>query len=338
MMIQLLIQLLNDVTALHDWIPHAVDANERYRTFGRPSVFSHDRLMYTIANHTDELRTKEICNAVSMELRRLMGEELLLRTKLIRSGIRDVSKEVELPPNRLDQLDEESADYDDKRLCHSCKHICFFSAVACECSESKVSCLRHSHYMCRCTVKRKYLLIWTTEQEMKDTISRVEKRGEEVEYANPNAGATSSDAMSSPKSSRLEDAPGADKDRVNHCTYEVPVDPICTYEPEVPTLVSSDISCSSAGPQPMQQQPSSLNMQQQTTSGIAMTDEFLVNSTLGQDAYGRLNLEQQLITPNAVPTTNITQAMTQVDVIFKPSDVSAGESGGDDENNDDFSA
>ncbi len=107
--------------ALQDWIPHAVDANERYRTFGRPSVFSHDRLVYTMAHHKNELRTKEICTSLAAELRRLMQEELLLRQKLVNAGVRDVSKDVELPPNRLDQLDEESADYDDKRLCHSCE-------------------------------------------------------------------------------------------------------------------------------------------------------------------------------------------------------------------------
>ena len=107
--------------ALHDWIPHAVDANERYRTFGRASVFSHDRLVYTMANHVNELRTKEICSQISTELTRLMNEELLLRQKLISAGVRDVSGTVDIPPNRLDQLDEDSADYDDKRLCHSCE-------------------------------------------------------------------------------------------------------------------------------------------------------------------------------------------------------------------------
>jgi len=106
-----------------NWMPHAADANERYRTFGRPSVFSHDRLVYTMAHHINSLRSKEACIAVAQELRRLMQEELLLRQKLINAGVRDVSKDVELPPNRLDQLDEESADYDDKRLCHSCEFI-----------------------------------------------------------------------------------------------------------------------------------------------------------------------------------------------------------------------
>ena len=226
--------------ALHDWLQHGVDANERYRTFARPSVFSHDRLVYTIAHHINELRTPKVCRSLAQELRRLMGEELLLRSKLLKSGVRDVSKEVEIPPNRLDQLDEESADYDDKRLCHSCKHICFFSAVACDCSESKVSCLRHSHYMCRCTTKRKYLLIWTPEEEMKETIARVEKRGEELDDGGLKPAASASIASLIGKS--LDIAPGSSGDLFSHQTYEVPVEPICHLESDVPLLVPSDTS------------------------------------------------------------------------------------------------
>lgn len=217
--------------ALHDWIPHAVDANERYRTFARPSVFSHDRLVYTMAHWAKELRTKEICSALAQELRRLKNEELLLRAKLIKAGVRDVSNDVALPPNRLDQLDEESADYDDKRLCHSCKHICFFSAVCCECSESKVSCLRHSHYMCRCSIKRKYLLVWTKEKEMNDTIAKVERRGEELGNSN---------LVSLVNDDLLEKY--AKQDKNHHKTYDVSVDPICALEKEVPQLVSSATS------------------------------------------------------------------------------------------------
>jgi len=168
-----------------------------------------------------------------------MQEELLLRQKLINAGVRDVSKDVDLPPNRLDRLDEESADYDDKRLCHSCKHICFFSAVCCECSDSKVSCLRHSHYMCRCSIKRKYILVWTPEKEMKEAIAKVEKRGEELsdsELAQQTHAPISREA--------LKDAPGSSKDRLLHEMYEVPVAPIC-YIDSVPELVSSDASISS---------------------------------------------------------------------------------------------
>ena len=338
--------------ALHDWIPHAVDANERYRTFGRPSVFSHDRLMYTIANHTSELRTKEICNAVSMELRRLMGEELLLRTKLIRSGIRDVSKEVQLPPNRLDQLDEMSADYDDKRLCHSCKHICFFSAVACECSESKVSCLRHSHYMCRCSVKRKYLLVWTTEQEMKDTISRVEKRGEEVEYANPAAAAASPQVVSK---GALKDAPGADKDRANHCSFKVPVDPICTlhYAPEIPTLISSDVSCGSSGSkdgpavktdtQLSQQNEQIKNEQTIPNSSIDSNQDSNINVLMDNNPQTELLLmsSTNIDSQKTNPVSDITNENPDIGVVFKPSEIISSDHNTSDGNgaaSDDFSA
>lgn len=159
--------------ASHDWISHGADANERYRSFARPAVFSHDRLTFTMAHHLEEQTSYKNCKSLLQELERVVKEELQLRSKLITSGVRDVSSVIQLPKNRLDQLDEESADYDDKRLCHACKHVCFFSGVACECSESKVSCLRHSHYMCRCPTERRYLMIWSREEELHATLKRV---------------------------------------------------------------------------------------------------------------------------------------------------------------------
>jgi hypothetical protein len=167
--------------ATHDWIAHGADASERYRSFARPAVFSHDRLTFTMANHLKEQKKFETCKLLAAELERVINEELRLRAKLIKSGVRDVSEQIDLPHNRLDQLDEESADYDDKRLCHACKHVCFFSAVACECSQSKVSCLRHSHYMCRCPTERKYLMIWSNDSEMNKTRDEVKRFCEHLE-------------------------------------------------------------------------------------------------------------------------------------------------------------
>ena len=159
--------------ATHDWIAHGSDANERYRSFARPAVFSHDRLTFTMAHHVSEQKSYKNCKLLLEELERVVAEELQLRQKLLGQGVRDVSDVIQLPKNRLDQLDEDSADYDDKRLCHACKHVCFFSAVACECSQSKVSCLRHSHYMCRCPVERRYLMIWSPEEELQNTCKSV---------------------------------------------------------------------------------------------------------------------------------------------------------------------
>jgi len=166
--------------ATHDWISHGSDANERYRSFARPAVFSHDRLTFTMAHHLVEQKSYKNCKLLLQEVERVVNEELQLRQKLLDSGVRDVSDAIKLPPNRLDQLDEDSADYDDKRLCHACKHICFFSAVACECSRSKVSCLRHSHYMCRCPPERRYLMVWSPEEELTITCRRVKERCAEL--------------------------------------------------------------------------------------------------------------------------------------------------------------
>jgi C5HC2 zinc finger len=166
--------------ATHDWIAHGSDANERYRSFARPAVFSHDRLTFTMAHHLSEQRSYKSCKLLLREVERVVVEELQLRRKLLVQGVRDVSDMIQLPKNRLDQLDEDSADYDDKRLCHACKHVCFFSAVACECSQSKVSCLRHSHYMCRCTPERRYLMIWSSEEELDSTCRAVREHCEKL--------------------------------------------------------------------------------------------------------------------------------------------------------------
>jgi len=126
-----------------------------------------------MAHHVEEEKSYKNCALLLNELERIVEEELKLRKKLVDSGVRDVSEQIELPKNCLEQLDEDSAEYDDKRLCHACKHVCFFSAVACVCSQSNVSCLRHSHYMCRCPVERRYLMIWSSEKELNSTIQRV---------------------------------------------------------------------------------------------------------------------------------------------------------------------
>ena len=59
---------------------------------------------------------------------RLINEELILRPRLYGQGVRDVSHLVTLPKNRTDVIDNESSDYDDKRVCSVCSHTCFLSA------------------------------------------------------------------------------------------------------------------------------------------------------------------------------------------------------------------
>ena len=106
-------------------------------------------------------------------------------------GIRDLSEIVVLPANKFDCIDSavsklfcvhynictklppqphslncichysdphQGADYDDMRTCCVCKHICIFTAVACECDKSKVTCIRHYNSMCKCPKNKKFML------------------------------------------------------------------------------------------------------------------------------------------------------------------------------------
>mmetsp|Transcript_17393 Transcript_17393/g.26392 ORF Transcript_17393/g.26392 Transcript_17393/m.26392 type:complete len:581 (+) Transcript_17393:290-2032(+) len=213
--------------ATHDWIAHGSEANERYRSFARPAVFSHDRLTFTMAAHLRDQKLYRTCKLLLHELERVVEEELSLRRDLISQGVRDVSDMVSLPQNRLDQLDEESADYDDKRLCHGCKHVCFFSAVACECSQSKVSCLRHSHYMCRCAKDRRYLLIWTGEQEMKTTLDKVREYCKVLKGNEHEENATEdTEKEKSEEDVSAKIAPGVTQDLTNHEGGSISFNPV----------------------------------------------------------------------------------------------------------------
>lgn len=175
-----------------------------------------------MAHHVEQQQSYKNCRLLLKELERVVQEELRLRTKLLDTGVRDVSDQIELPKNCLEQLDEDSAEYDDKRLCHACKHVCFFSAVACVCSQSNVSCLRHSHYMCRCPVSRRYLMIWSPEEELKATLKRVH---EHCESMKPAGTVKTSEVLSSTLEALPPIAVGAERDLEEHKGDAINVEP-----------------------------------------------------------------------------------------------------------------
>src|SRR3546814_9823339 len=84
----------------------------------------------------------------------------------INTGVRDLSDMLKLPANSFDTINTKSADYDDRRMCDLCKGVGVFSAVACECSSVKVSCLRHYHALCKCPHSGKYMLQWATDRDL----------------------------------------------------------------------------------------------------------------------------------------------------------------------------
>ena len=208
----------------HDWISYGGEANERYRSIKRPAVFSHDRLTYTMANHLMDQKKYSACSLLAKELKRLVDEELDLRESLKAEGVRDVSHIISLPTNVVDQLDEASADYDDMRLCHTCRQVCFFSAVACECSQSRVSCLRHGEHLCRCIPAKRYFMFWAKDDELRKALKRVASKCVELKKPHDENLARHLQRLSQEKLPQV--AVGVAKDLFIHQNEEVPVEPV----------------------------------------------------------------------------------------------------------------
>jgi len=150
--------------ASHDWLIAGGESEERYRQFGRMSVFSHHRLLFTLLQNQDEVPTERLMVQLASEVVRVLDEEIPARHFIVSQGISDISvqHQIKLPDNTFHKIDREAADFDDMRQCHVCKHICVFSAVACECDRTAVSCIRHYNLLCKCSKEHKYLLTWTS--------------------------------------------------------------------------------------------------------------------------------------------------------------------------------
>ena len=143
--------------ATHDWLKGGSEADERYRAFARVSVFSHQRLLFTLMHNKTEIPPSALYDLLE-EVRKVLQEDIASREAILQQGVRDISALVSIPPNNFERIDSRSCDYDDLRTCHACKHTCLLTAVACECDKNKVACVRHYNATCKCPKDKKYML------------------------------------------------------------------------------------------------------------------------------------------------------------------------------------
>jgi len=108
------------------------------------------------------------------DMDRIIRDEASLRDRAKQDGLRfGIVPKDRLQLNNLAFVDMEGLEYDEKRVCFACKDICFITAVACECSQELVSCLRHYHRMCKCHLEKRFVLIWHDIDELKELTRRV---------------------------------------------------------------------------------------------------------------------------------------------------------------------
>ena len=76
---------------------------------------------------------------IAQEIKRSVEEDINTRPYLLSLGIRDISKLCNLPRNVFKNINTQCDSYDDMRICCICHHYCIFTAVACECNQSRYS-------------------------------------------------------------------------------------------------------------------------------------------------------------------------------------------------------
>jgi len=168
--------------ATSDWLKFARVSNERYRRFARASVFSHDRLVFKLAQLQLE-GTHSLsfglagCRALYGEVERMYREERKDRAAAKTEG---VLQSVKMPPQSA-AMDDAALTYDERRRCLICKHACFFSAAVCECNPSAVACLRHRNELCGCDSTKKCLILWWSESEIKQLVNQLARKVAELQ-------------------------------------------------------------------------------------------------------------------------------------------------------------
>jgi hypothetical protein len=157
---------------LPNWIDFGRECVEMYRTYGRLSIFSHDRFVFHFGS-TQNLAEYSVadCEMLLRELRRLFHEEREYKKAFLADGLESVE---ELSGDVM--LDEQSMEVDDVRQCFRCRHNVFFSGVICSCNPNRLSCLRHTEEMCGCSMRKRTLLQWVSTAELRYAIRRVQTK------------------------------------------------------------------------------------------------------------------------------------------------------------------
>jgi histone demethylase JARID1 len=150
--------------AAPDWLTFGQLCSERYRTWARGSPISRERLVMAMVSNLNELDSLG-CQLLWDQIKIMRDEQEQLRRQVYQAGVLHA---MQMPHEKPD--DEE---FDEKRMCSTCQHLCFFSAVVCSCDPDKVACLRHHDVLCKCNRRENCFLFWYTVKEMDDALNGI---------------------------------------------------------------------------------------------------------------------------------------------------------------------
>eukprot|EP00808_Paulinella_micropora_P025175 g71416.t1 len=130
-----------------DWFPFGREAQYRYRSFGRKSVFSYEQVLLIAAVNEAHLHRQSV-----------IQQELAAVIKAERRGLKFCADLGICQKSRIPTLSSpegiDPSEMQQRRLCLKCQQYCFISYVRCsgrDCRDRrKLTCLDHARYLCSC--------------------------------------------------------------------------------------------------------------------------------------------------------------------------------------------
>ncbi|XP_058722877.1 lysine-specific demethylase JMJ15-like [Vicia villosa] len=182
-----------------DWLMHGLNAVELYSLQRRKTSLSHDKLLFgssleairALAELT--LHGKE--SAKNLKWKSVCGKDGVL-TNAFKARIKMEEERLACLPTHIN-LRKMANDFDlhTEKECFSCFYDLYLSAVGCECSPDRYSCLKHASSLCSCEMDKRFVLLRHNMNELNKLLEALEGDSCALElWENRNFGMVSAEA------------------------------------------------------------------------------------------------------------------------------------------------
>ncbi|CAJ1975665.1 unnamed protein product [Sphenostylis stenocarpa] len=181
-----------------DWLMHGQNAVELYSLQCRKTSLSHDKVLFRSALEAGRAITELALGNESpknLKWRSVCGKDGDL-PKAVKARIKMEEEKLDCLPTHLKVL-KMNSDFDlyTERECFSCFYDLHLSAVGCECSPGRYSCLKHANLFCSCGMDKRFVLLRYTRNELNNLLEALEGESHGIEvWANKDCGMVSANA------------------------------------------------------------------------------------------------------------------------------------------------
>nr|GLL30743.1 putative lysine-specific demethylase JMJ16 isoform X1 [Ipomoea trifida] len=160
-----------------DWLPYGQLAVEQYSELRRKTSISYDKLLLRAVGEAIEALWKDSFMkepSNNLQWKRVCGKDGIL-TKALKARVKSEGMRQNYLCNTFQtQVMEKDFDANTKRECVICYYDLHLSAVGCECSPGRYTCLRHAKLLCSCAWSSRFLLYRYEMSELKTMVEALE--------------------------------------------------------------------------------------------------------------------------------------------------------------------